>query len=354
MIRSPAHDPWGRDLAGEVHELTFESEVLVDNPLGDPTSRPLYVYTPPGWPDDGPYPAVWSIQGMTGQIDMWRNRQAYASDLHRGPRPHDRRRRVPAGRDADARLLDRLRGLAVHRLRGTGNYMTYLCDELVPFVDEHFTTLAERDARAVQGKSSGGYGALVLPMLRPDLWGGLGDVSGDAAFEYCYLPDFPHRVGGVTRARLLDRGVLGEDARRPVAVRRHLRRGQHDRDGRLLLARARRRARAAVLRNGRLAARGRLGALAGLGSGPDDRRPPRRAAHDARDLARVRPPGRVQPVCGHRDPPRAARARRASSTATSSSRASTVVSPRATRRLSPGWRSGSRRTASSRGTCAGG
>jgi hypothetical protein len=28
-------------------------------------------------------------------------------------------------------------------------------------------------------------------MLRPDLWGGLGDVSGDAAFEYCYLPDFP-------------------------------------------------------------------------------------------------------------------------------------------------------------------
>ena len=28
-------------------------------------------------------------------------------------------------------------------------------------------------------------------MLRPDLWGGLGDVSGDAAFEYCYLEDFP-------------------------------------------------------------------------------------------------------------------------------------------------------------------
>ena len=72
MIRSPRHDPWGRDLAGELHELTFESEALKGNPLGDPTSRPLYVYTPPGWPDDGPYPAVWAIQGMTGQIDMWR------------------------------------------------------------------------------------------------------------------------------------------------------------------------------------------------------------------------------------------------------------------------------------------
>ena len=72
---------------------------------------------------------------------------------------------------------------------GTGAYMTYLCDELVPFVDERFSTIAAASGRAVQGKSSGGYGALVLAMLRPDLWGGLGDVSGDAAFEHCYLPD---------------------------------------------------------------------------------------------------------------------------------------------------------------------
>ena len=58
--------------------------------------------------------------------------------------------------------------------------MTYLCDELVPWVDQRFATIAERDGRAVQGKSSGGYGALVLPMMRPELWGGLGDVSGDS------------------------------------------------------------------------------------------------------------------------------------------------------------------------------
>ena len=74
---------------------------------------------------------------------------------------------------------------------GTGAYMTYLCDELVPHVDERFNTIADRGGRAVQGKSSGGYGALVLPMLRPGLWGGLGSIAGDAAFEYAYMPDFP-------------------------------------------------------------------------------------------------------------------------------------------------------------------
>ena len=191
MIRTPNRDPWGRDLAGTLHELEFESEALAGNLLGDPTSRPLYVYTPPGWPDEGPYPAVWSIQGMTGQIDMWRNRSPYSSTFI-----EDVDRLIAAGecRPVVVPMPDcwtAYGGSQFLDSAGTGNYLTYLCDELVPFVDERFNTVAGRDSRAVQGKSSGGYGALVLPMLRPELWGGLGDVSGDAAFEYCYLPDFP-------------------------------------------------------------------------------------------------------------------------------------------------------------------
>jgi len=191
MIRSPQHDPWGRDLAGTFHELEFDSAALKDNPLGDPSSRPLYVYTPPGWPDGGPYPAVWSIQGMTGQIDMWRNRSPYSSTFI-----EDVDRLIQAGecRPVVIPMPDcwtAYGGSQFIDSAGTGRYMTYLCDELLPFVDERFNTVPERDSRAVQGKSSGGYGALILPMLRPELWGGLGDVSGDSAFEYCYMPDFP-------------------------------------------------------------------------------------------------------------------------------------------------------------------
>lgn len=189
MIRTPEHDPWGHDLAGELHELTFDSEALRANPLGDPSSRPLRVYTPPGWPDGGPYPAVWSIQGMTGQVDMWANRLAYSATF-----VEDLDRLIVAGdcRPVVVPMPDcwtAYGGSQFLDSEGTGSYLTYLCDELVPFVDERFRTLAERDARAVQGKSSGGYGALVLAMLRPELWGGLGDVSGDAAFEHAYLPD---------------------------------------------------------------------------------------------------------------------------------------------------------------------
>jgi hypothetical protein len=72
----------------------------------------------------------------------------------------------------------------------TGPYMSYLCDEVVPFVDERYPTAAHRDHRGLTGKSSGGYGAMVVPMLRPEVFGGIGSHCGDALFEVCYAEEF--------------------------------------------------------------------------------------------------------------------------------------------------------------------
>jgi S-formylglutathione hydrolase FrmB len=57
-------------------------------------------------------------------------------------------------------------------------------------VDSRYRTLAGPEHRGLTGKSSGGYGAMVVPMLRPDVFGGLATHSGDALFELCYLPEF--------------------------------------------------------------------------------------------------------------------------------------------------------------------
>jgi S-formylglutathione hydrolase FrmB len=77
---------------------------------------------------------------------------------------------------------------------GTGRYHGYLCEEVVPFVDSRYRTLTEAGNRGIAGKSSGGYGAMVTPMLRPDLFGGLATHAGDALFELCYLPEFRYTV----------------------------------------------------------------------------------------------------------------------------------------------------------------
>jgi S-formylglutathione hydrolase FrmB len=62
---------------------------------------------------------------------------------------------------------------------------------VVPWVDARYRTLAAAAHRGIAGKSSGGYGAMITPMLRPDLWGGLATHAGDALFECCYQRDFP-------------------------------------------------------------------------------------------------------------------------------------------------------------------
>ena len=73
---------------------------------------------------------------------------------------------------------------------GTGRYHSYLCEEVVPFVDARYRTLPDRESRAVSGKSSGGFGAMITPMLRPDLFGALASHAGDSLYELCYIPEF--------------------------------------------------------------------------------------------------------------------------------------------------------------------
>jgi S-formylglutathione hydrolase FrmB len=188
--------PWSTDFAGRFEEVVFESEVLKDNPLGDPYKRPLWVYLPPGYDDEKErrYPSIYMIQGLTGQLDMWRNRSAFRKNF---PELADE---LFAKGEAPPCILvwvdcwTSLGGSQFLDSPATGRYHTYLCDEVVPWVDAHYRTLPEREHRGIAGKSSGGYGAMVTPMLRPDLWGGLATHAGDALFETCYLPAFQQSV----------------------------------------------------------------------------------------------------------------------------------------------------------------
>jgi S-formylglutathione hydrolase FrmB len=185
--------PWSRDLVGRIDEHEIESGALRGNPLGDPHVRPLWVYLPPGYDDqpDRRYPSVYVIQGLTGQLDMWRNRSPFRPNF---PELVDELFASGGAPPALVVFVDcwtSLGGSQFLDSPGTGNYHTYLCEEVVPWVDARYRTLAGPEHRGIQGKSSGGYGAMVTAMLRPDLFGGLATHAGDALFEACYLPDFP-------------------------------------------------------------------------------------------------------------------------------------------------------------------
>ena len=182
--------PWSYPFTGRVDERVIDSQALTGNPLGDPHVRPLLVQLPPAY-DAEPerrFPSIYVLQGLANQVDMWRSRRAW----QRNPLEELDLRffsgEVPPAVVVYVDAWTNLGGSQFLDSPGTGRYGTYLCDEIVPFVDASYRTLEGAEHRGLTGHSSGGYGAMVNAMHRPDLFGGFASHAGDGLFEVCFLP----------------------------------------------------------------------------------------------------------------------------------------------------------------------
>ena len=177
---------------GTVKILRYESEILKNNPLGDEYVRDLCVYLPPNYDQsEENFPAVYCLTGFTGRGKMLLNDSAFAPNL---PHRIDKLINEDKIKPMIAVLPDcftHYGGSQYINSSATGNYEDYLTQEIVPFVDANFRTINDKNSRAVMGKSSGGYGALMMAMRHAELFGVVCSTSGDAYFEHCYLPDIP-------------------------------------------------------------------------------------------------------------------------------------------------------------------
>lgn len=61
---------------------------------------------------------------------------------------------------------------------GVGAFQTVLLDELIPYVDAHFRTIANRNGRAMAGLSMGGFETHTITLNKPDVFGYWGLLSG--------------------------------------------------------------------------------------------------------------------------------------------------------------------------------
>ncbi len=186
---------------GRVVIEAFESAVLKGNPAGDPHVRRVPVYLPPSYDADPArrYPVVYVLSGFMGRGRMLLNDQPWSPAL-------DDRMDALVARDCEEMILvlpdcfTRFGGSQYLNSTATGRYQDHLVNELVPWIDVRFRTLASRDHRGVAGKSSGGYGALILGMKHAATFGALACHSGDVCFDYCYRPDVAKFCAAIQRA----------------------------------------------------------------------------------------------------------------------------------------------------------
>lgn len=185
--------------ACEVRWERIRSRVLEGNALADPAEREVPVILPPGYAEDAErrYPVIYLLAGFLGSGRSYLNWEIFLEAM-----PARLGRLAAEGMQPAIIVLPdcstRLGGSQYRNSSATGRYADHVVEEVVPHVDRTYRSLPGR--RGLVGKSSGGFGALVLGMERPDLFRAVASHSGDCYFEYCYKPDFPRAVDRLVRA----------------------------------------------------------------------------------------------------------------------------------------------------------
>lgn len=179
----------------------FTSTVLADNTLGDPVTRALPVIVPPGYDatSDRRYPVLYYLIGFTGRGTMMLNEERWEPTLlQRLDRLYSEG--MPHVIVVLPDCLTRLGGSEYLNSPATGRYEDYMTQELIPYIDSHYQTIAAREGRGLFGKSSGGNGSLQLAMHHPHLFNAVACHSGGMGFDCVYLPDFPKTADPLAKA----------------------------------------------------------------------------------------------------------------------------------------------------------
>jgi S-formylglutathione hydrolase len=170
--RQPAARP-----AGEVVIHSIAVDALKNNLLGDPAQRNVAVYLPPTYKTSATrrYPTVYLLHGYLSNLQAFGKREGIPgyqgmqlATLMDGLIATGTSKEmivvVPDGRNAYF-------GSFYTNSPVTGGWEDFVARELVRWVDGNFRTIAAAESRGIAGHSMGGYGAIMLGMKHPDVFG---------------------------------------------------------------------------------------------------------------------------------------------------------------------------------------
>lgn len=177
---------------GRIVEIRVESEALRGNLLGDPVDRTVAIYLPAGYDDsDADYPVIVELAAYTGSGLKRLSWQPFGESV---PQRIDRLTAEGKLGPVIAVFPDAFTALGGNQYVNSpvmGNWEDYLLNEMIPRIESEFRVRKGSAHRAVLGKSSGGYGALVQGMRHGGSWAAVACHSGDIGFDWVYRFDLP-------------------------------------------------------------------------------------------------------------------------------------------------------------------
>jgi S-formylglutathione hydrolase FrmB len=187
-------------LGGRVVEIEIDSAALRGNLLGDPSKRRVAVHLPPGYDQsDERYPLFVDLAGFTGSGLKRLSWTAFGESV---PQRLERLVAQDSMGPVITAFPDGFTSLGGNQYvdsPATGYWERFIIDEMLPALEDRFRIRRGRKHRAIYGKSSGGYGALVHGLRHADTWAAVACHSGDMAFEWVYLREFPGTLDALAR-----------------------------------------------------------------------------------------------------------------------------------------------------------
>ena len=174
---------------GTVERITVHGKSLEGNLNGDTADRPVVVYLPPSYKTDPTrrYPVAYLLHGYGLQAARWMTlfriengaNQAMAG-AGGGVGTGERAREMILVNPDCYSFYD---GCFYGKSAATGDWESFIADELVSYIDRNYRTIAKRESRGIAGHSMGGYGTLRIAMKRPDVFGSMYALSACCAMD---------------------------------------------------------------------------------------------------------------------------------------------------------------------------
>jgi S-formylglutathione hydrolase len=179
----------GPTALGAVQKVTVHGRSLEGNLDGDTPDRAVFVYLPPSYKTDltRRYPVVYLLHGYGLQAERWMTFARIETGANRsmtgsgGGVGTEARTREMILVNPDAYTV--YDGSMYSSSVTTGDWETFIAEDLVAYIDSHYRTLANRTSRGLAGHSMGGYGTLRLGMKRPDVFSSLYPMSACCMLE---------------------------------------------------------------------------------------------------------------------------------------------------------------------------
>ena len=187
------------DRRGTVQCVQVDSTLLRGNPWGDPHSREVWVYLPPGYTSEKTYPMVMFLSGFAGTGEGMLSRTLTEHSLTTRCDRWIVDGECPPFIAVLPDCMTYLGGSQFVDSPAIGSYASYLMHEVLPNLRESFSWNGKL---GLTGRSSGGYGSLRLAMEYPEQVHAVACHAGDMGFETAFVGELTaallplHKAGG--------------------------------------------------------------------------------------------------------------------------------------------------------------